>query len=145
MTSSGNARSSVHNSQRASVIVASGPHEGSLFRDGALERPESVDDVYPQDSASNAPRRRSVSSNQRVNGSMRETTRDIRIERTRSIVKDSLRAVYQRPVQEVATIREDDRPGDSLEESRVSSRPAEKQPTASRKKKETIREWISTK
>lgn len=138
MTSSGNVRSAIYNSQHAPTTSHAEPR-APPSRAGAQELPDS-DDIYPQDSASVAPHQRTTSGTHRINGSTR-TTSERRTERTHISIRDSRRSHVQRPAK--------DSLGGSLETPdpeisrplRASSHVTEKQSTVRNgKKKKALRE-----
>ena len=137
MASSGTTRSAAYNDQQASAKHGPKPSVPSS-RLGAQGRPESREDVFPQDSASNAPRR-TPSDASRANGSTRITS-ERQTERIRFSTKDNVRIHTQSPVKESLDNAPGDREPKTAEPARVNSRATERLPTATRKKKEALRE-----
>lgn len=100
MTSTGNARKAAFNDQRTSANIGARSRPPSS-RIGAQGRPESREDVLPQDSASNAPHKRAASDAQRANGSSRITT-ERQTERIRFATRDNVRIHTRSPVKETS-------------------------------------------
>lgn len=137
MASSGNTRSAAYNDQRASAkTVPKLPTPSSRL--GAHGRPESREDVFPQDSASNAPRR-APSDASKANGSTR-ITNERQTEKIRFSTKDNVRIHTRSPVKEPPNEVPGDREPKVAEPPRVNSRATERLHTAGRKKKEALRE-----
>lgn len=137
MASSGNTRLTAYNDQRASAKARPKPSVPSS-RLGGQGRPESREEVSPQDSASNAPRR-APSDASRANGSTRITT-ERQTEKTRFSTRDTIRIHTRSPVKEPS----DDAPGDGEMKvavpASISGRATERPHNAARKKEEALRE-----
>lgn len=137
MTSTGNSRRAAVNDQRSSANIGARSRPPSS-RLGAQGRPESREDVFPQDSASNAPHRRTTFDAQRTNGSTRITT-ERQTERIRFTTRDNVRVQTRSPGKE----NSGDGAGERehvVEPPRVGSRATERLPTNTSKRKETLRE-----
>lgn len=138
MASSGSTRSAAYNDQRASAKTGPKPSVPSS-RLGAQGRPESREDVFPQDSASNAPRR-APSDASKANGSTRITS-ERQTERILFSTRDNVRIHTRSPVKKPPDDAAGDREPRVAEPARVSSRATERLPPAAKKKKEELREW----
>lgn len=132
MSSSGNTRNAAFNDQRASAKIPPKPSIPSS-RLGTQGRPESREDIFPQDSASNAPRR-SPSDASKTNGSTR-ITNERQTERIRFSSRDTIRIHTRSPVKEPLDNAPSDREPKVAEPARVNSRAAERLATTARKKK----------
>ena len=139
MANTGNTRRAIFNDQRTSANISTRSRPPSS-RLGAQGRPESREDVLPQDSASNAPHRRAASDAQKANGSTRITT-ERQTEKIRFATRDNMRIHTRSPVKEPSGEGVGDRE-QVFEPPRVSSRATERPLTAAfkKKKKETLRE-----
>lgn len=139
MASSGSTRSAAYNEQRASAKTGPKPavHSSRL---GTQGRPESREDVFPQDSASNAPPRRAPSDASKANGSTRITS-ERQTERIRFSTRDNVRIHTRSPVKEPPDDAPAEREPNVTEPARVNSRATERLPAVAKKKKETLREF----
>ncbi len=139
MSSSANARSVAENSRRPSTTTGAKIRAPSS-RVNAKERPLSSGEVIPEDSASNAPHRRSVSGTSKANGGIGRGFGGSQTERIHLATRDNLQ-VRTSPVKLYK--------GDDVEEgvpadvpSRQDSRAADRQAPNPRKEKKVLRELL---
>lgn len=138
MSTSANARNAAESSRRPSTT------SGAKFRPpssrvAGKERPFSSGEVIPEDSASNAPPRRSASEAHKANGSSR-TVSERQTGRVHLATRDNLQFRTRSPVK--APSSDGAVEGDSKERfpARPSSRLAEGQAAAPKKEKKALRE-----
>lgn len=140
MISSGNTRSAAYNDQRGSATVGARPRVPSSRLGGqAHARPDSREELFPHDSASNAPYRRTASDALRANGSS-QITSEPQTERIRFATRENFRVYEQNPVKETLGKDVHERAQKDIESPRVSSWAARNSPLATSKKKEALRE-----
>jgi len=137
MSTSANARNAAETSRRPSTSTGAKIRPPSS-RVAAIERPFSSGEVIPEDSASNAPHRRSASGTSKINGSSRSFG-GRQTERIHLTTRDSFQVRTRSPVKAPA--------GDGVEErsptdipSKQGSRAAERPAPAPRKEKKVLRE-----
>jgi hypothetical protein len=140
MSSSANARSVAENSRRPSTTTGAKIRAPSS-RVNAKERPLSSGEVIPEDSASNAPHRRSASGTSKPNGGIGRGFGGSQTERIHLATRDNLQVRTRSPVKLSK--------GDDVEEgvpadvpSRQDSRAADRPARNPRKEKEVLRELL---
>ena len=95
MSSAGNARSAAYNERRTTATSGAKPRVPSARAD-AKDRPDSQNEVFPQDSASNTGSRRAGSGAHKVSGSI-GGSRERRAERAHLTAKDTLQVRIKSP------------------------------------------------
>lgn len=90
MSSSANARSTAYNERRTAATSGAKPRV-TTARAGAKERPDSSGDVLPEDSASNAPKRKSDSGVSEMHSWRRHTESETQRTRSQVLKRESIR------------------------------------------------------
>ncbi len=142
MSTSANARNVAENSRRPST-TSGAKSRGPSSRVATREKPFSSGEVIPEDSASNAPPRRTVSDAQKVNGGTR-TISERQTGRVHSGTRDNLQVRTRSPIKAPSGDGMGDRIPRERFPVRPNSQPVERSSPAPKNDKKIIRELGSS-